>query len=76
MWKSTVCAIQSYARNAARFDFYAGLSDVPDSFGLGRPLPAKKRGAVRKAKGPKNYPKPVRRWAPCGCGAPVATPAK
>ena len=35
-----------------------GLSDVPDSFGLGRPLPAKKRGAVRKVKGPKNYPKP------------------
>ena len=33
-----------------------GLSDVPDSFGLGRPLPAKKRGAVRKVKGPKNYP--------------------
>ena len=62
--------------NAAKFDFYAGLSDVPDSFGLGRPLPAKKGGAVRKVKGPKNYPKPVRRWAPCGCGAPVAAPAK
>ena len=54
-----------------------GLSDVPDSFGLGRPLPAKKRGAVRKVKGPKNYPpKRAPRWAPCGCGAPVAAPAK
>ena len=40
---------------------------MPDSFGLGRPLP-KKKGAVRKTKTPKNYPKPVRRWAPCGCG--------
>ena len=55
-----------------------GLSDVPDSFGLGRPLPAKQRGAVRKVKGPKNYPpkKPAPRWAPCGCGGPVAAPAK
>ena len=55
-----------------------GLSDVPDSFGLGRPLPAKNRGAVRKVKGPKNYPpkKPAPRWAPCGCGGPVAAPAK
>ena len=54
-----------------------GLSDVPDSFGLGRPLPAKNRGAVRKVKGPENYPpkKPPARWAPCGCGAPVAAPA-
>ena len=43
-----------------------GLSDVPDSFGLGRPLPAK--GALRKIKAPKNYPTPARRWAPCGCG--------
>ena len=68
--------IQSYARHAAKFDFYTGLSDVPDSFGLVRPLPAKKRGAVRKVKGPKNYPKPAPRWAPCGCGAPVAAPAK
>ena len=60
------------------FGFYAGLSDVPDSFGLGRPLPAKKRGAVRKVRGPKNYPlkEPRARWAPCGCGAPVAAPAK
>ena len=57
---------------------YTGLSDVPDSFGLGRPLPAKNRGAVRKVKGPKNYPPEKRapRWAPCGCGAPVAAPAK
>jgi len=44
-----------------------GLSDVPDSFGLGRPLPPKK-GALRKIKAPKNYPRPARRWAPCGCG--------
>ena len=51
-----------------------GLSDVPDSFGLGRPLPAKKRGAVRKVKGPKNYLPKQRapRWAPCGCGAAPA----
>ena len=51
---------------------------MPDSFGLGRPLPAKNRGAVRKVKGPENYPpkKPAPRWAPCGCGGPVAAPAK
>ena len=55
-----------------------GLSDVPDSFGLGRPLPAKNRGALRKIKAPKNYPpkEPRARWVPCGCGAPVAAPAK